>query len=132
MIVYLAARYDRKEELYAYSKELKSHGVTIGSRWIYNEMEEFESFGIVHEIWATIDVEDIHNADVIILFSESPTARTLRGGRHVEFGVALAMKKKLIIVGPKENIFHTLPQVHVFPEWGADVIECARGDSEKE
>jgi len=41
-----------------------------------------------------------------------------RGGRHVEFGLALAQGKHLILVGQPENVFHHLPQVRVIPEVG--------------
>ena len=41
-------------------------------------------------------------------------AWSARGGRHVEFGLALAAGKRLCIVGPRENIFHFLPRVEVF------------------
>ena len=41
-----------------------------------------------------------------------------RGGWHVEFGLALAQGKHLILVGQPENVFHHLPQVRVIPEVG--------------
>lgn len=43
-----------------------------------------------------------------------------RGGRHVEYGLALAshlsvpQTKYVVICGPAENVFHTLPQVPRF------------------
>jgi hypothetical protein len=40
-----------------------------------------------------------------------------KGGRHVEYGLALGLGKRLIICGPRENIFHTLPQVEHYPDW---------------
>lgn len=35
-------------------------------------------------------------------------ARPARGGRHVEFGMALARRQLTIVVGPVENVFHTM------------------------
>jgi hypothetical protein len=44
-----------------------------------------------------------------------------RGGRHVEFGLALAWSKHLIVAGPREHVFHWLPQVR----W----VDCAAPES---
>jgi hypothetical protein len=55
-------------------------------------------------------------ADIIILFSEK-SGISHRGGRHVEFGLAIGLKKRLIVIGPRENIFHCLPQVELFDSW---------------
>lgn len=37
-----------------------------------------------------------------------------RGGRHVEFGYAMAKGKRLIVVGHRENLFHEHPAVEFF------------------
>lgn len=44
-------------------------------------------------------------------------ARISRGGRHVEFGMALALAKRCIVIGPRENVFHLLPQVEQYDSW---------------
>jgi hypothetical protein len=36
-----------------------------------------------------------------------------KGGRHVEFGLAVAAGKRLVVIGPRENVFHCLPGVSV-------------------
>jgi len=51
---------------------------------------------------------------VLLFFSEPPDSHSKRGGRHVEFGLALAWGKRLMIVGPRENVFHCLPQVEQY------------------
>jgi hypothetical protein len=58
-------------------------------------------------------------ADVLMAFTEFPgqTPGRARGGRHVEFGIAFAKEKRLMIVGPRENIFHWLPSVEVYPDF---------------
>ena len=66
---------------------------------------------------AAEDLEDVLRADCLVSFTEEPAAGVAwaaRGGRHVEFGIALAMGKRLCVVGPRENIFHHLPRVEVF------------------
>lgn len=50
-----------------------------------------------------------------------------RGGRHVEFGVAVASCKRLVVIGPRENIFHHLPRVEVFPTLGEWLELFTRG-----
>ena len=43
--------------------------------------------------------------------------KAARGGRHVEFGMGWAWGKRLIVVGPRENVFHLLPTVEQFDSW---------------
>ena len=43
-----------------------------------------------------------------IFFSEPSDKAVRRGGRHVEFGFAMAGNKPIFVIGPKENIFHYL------------------------
>jgi hypothetical protein len=40
-----------------------------------------------------------------------------RGGRHVEFGYALGIRKRVILVGPRQHVFHCLPEVEHYPSW---------------
>lgn len=65
------------------------------------------------------DLADIVSADVMVFFSENPECAQVRGGRHVEFGYALACGKPIVVCGPRENIFHYLPDVVVCSTWGA-------------
>ena len=69
--------------------------------------------------FATEDWEDLMRSDVVISFTEDRKLRwPASGHRHIEFGAALATDKRVIVVGPRENVFHCLPGVEVFPEWG--------------
>ena len=57
-------------------------------------------------------------ADAVIIFTEIPNTILATGGRHVEFGLALAQGKRMIIVGPRENVFHyLLPDSQIFATW---------------
>ena len=60
---------------------------------------------------AEIDVADIEACEIVIVFSETPRETNSRGGRHVELGMALALKKRIFVVGPVENVFMSLPQI---------------------
>jgi hypothetical protein len=98
---------------------LEDDGHYITSRWLNEDPRDSSEGGDYTEEankWpgiATIDVEDVHASETVVFFSEEPRAWT-RGGRHVEFGMGLALGKEMVLVGPVENVFHTLPEVHRF------------------
>ncbi len=66
-------------------------------------------------------------ADAVIIFTEIPNTILATGGRHVEFGLALAQGKRVIIVGPRENVFHyLLPDSQVFVTWNKAFVTMRR------
>jgi hypothetical protein len=66
------------------------------------------------------DCEDVYAAECVISFTEQPRSPLgTRGGRHVEFGLAVAWGKRLLVVGCRENLFHYLPQVEFCATWEA-------------
>lgn len=78
------------------------------------------------KLFAGRDLEDIAAADGFLFFAEDPQIGIPRGGRHVEFGLALALAKVVEVIGPSENIFHLLPDVvHFasFEDWLAVKIK---------
>jgi hypothetical protein len=138
--IYLAARYSRREELCQYRAELEELGHAITSRWLNGshqidkhvtpigdhgeklvEGDSGESSAQVDALrahFATEDCADVASAGVVISFTEPPrSALGNRGGRHVEFGMAIALHKRLIVIGHRENLFHYLPQVEFYPDW---------------
>jgi hypothetical protein len=123
--VYLAARYSRREEMLGYAKELEAAGYVITSRWITGcheipgRREDATTGKSAYTVaerahFAEEDLKDLEAASVCISFTEPQKSTANRGGRHVEFGVALATKKFLVIVGEHENVFHCLPSVEQF------------------
>lgn len=76
---------------------------------------------------AAKDISEISEGDTIILFTQDPKLPFCRGGRMHEFGYAHAAGKRCIVVGPRENIFHYLPNVEVFPTWEALLAEVSNG-----
>jgi nucleoside 2-deoxyribosyltransferase len=125
MLIYLCAQYARFPELQRYAKELQALGHTITSRWIRGD-HELRAHGEAEradwqERWALEDWHDLKAADTIIAFTEGlgtgPGAR--RSGRMVEFGMALALGKRCIAIGPRENVFFWLAQVEWYPTWQA-------------
>lgn len=62
------------------------------------------------------DIEDIDAALTLVSFTEAGGGG--KGGRHTEYGYAIAQNKRLVIIGPREHIFHTHPGVEIFSQWG--------------
>lgn len=124
MKIYLAARYSRFPEMQVYAEELRRLKIEVTSRWIKGD-QDIRASGNAHKphysrLWAEEDLEDLHAADCVVSFTEGPEAvsgSASKGGRFVEFGLALALHKRVIVVGPKENVFHYLPTVEMFERW---------------
>jgi nucleoside 2-deoxyribosyltransferase len=123
MKIYLAARYSRREELCGYRERLEQLGHTVTSRWlkgnhqISNEGIPLNELGLpfrgpddqaaeMRARFAAEDLADVRTADMLVAFTEEPRSIKTRGGRHVEFGYALALGILVVIVGPEETVFH--------------------------
>lgn len=128
MKIYIAAAYSRQGEMRALAQYLIDHGHEITARWIDGRHSTpppgMEPNSREHLAWAAAeDVEDVRAADVVV--SVTGGGKRSRGGRHVEYGIALALGKRLIILGYPENVFHHLPQVLVLPDVDALIDELA-------
>lgn len=121
---YLAARFSRYDEMQGVRDVLRGLGHTVTSRWIDQhggDQLESAAQAVLNSDPASVahfglhDLEDIDAADVVVSFTSTDGGG--KGGRHVEFGYALGAGKPVVIVGPRENIFHTLPQVEHHADW---------------
>lgn len=122
MKVFLSSRYSRRVEMTTVADELAKAGHTVVSRWLATEWSnDGEGSSAAppeyREKYAVIDAEDVRACDTFVAFTEPPNAGG-RGGRHVEFGMAVALGKRLIVVGHYENIFHHLPGIAFFRDAG--------------
>ena len=138
--IYLAARYSRRLELCEYRDEI--HRATphvVKAEWLngnHQISDDGKPIGETGEAlvegddgstsakaaalrakFAQDDFRDVITCDLLIAFSEPPRSNASRGGRHVEFGVALGLAKRVWVVGPRENIFHWLEDVRQFETW---------------
>jgi len=126
MRVYFAARYSRHPEMRQYRAEIERASTLnrVTSRWI-------DAHGGEHLVslagdqlkdptlgrhLAMIDLEDIDNADYLIAFTQEENGNS-KGGRHVEFGYALAQDKQIIVIGPRENVFYCMEGVDQYNSW---------------
>jgi hypothetical protein len=128
MLVYLAARYSRHLEMRAVRVDLEGLGFTVTSRWI-NGDHQISDEGLSEDAkeaerirFATEDLSDLERASTVVAFTEQPRSTTSRGGRHVELGIALGRKMRVVVVGPRENVFCCLPDV----EWYCDYATCLK------
>ena len=123
MKIYLAAPYAARDILKEHVPLFEYHGHEITCGWLKGTRPLGESsYGISEvstqeevEAHAQMDLEDVEQADVVVLYTAGyvaeiggldPVAHNLTsGGRHVEVGYALAKGKPVIVIGPLENIF---------------------------
>lgn len=131
--IYLAARYSRNAEMRGVRDVLQALGYEVTSRWIDqhggNLLESIVTTRLNAEPaecyqYAATDVDDLTRADTVVSFTSADGGG--KGGRHVEFGLALGLGKRLVIVGPRENVFHTLPQIEWYPDWSRLVMAWSR------
>jgi hypothetical protein len=134
MKIYLASRYSRNAEMRNYRDELVAMGHEVTSRWIDLHAgsvsfvsaealaiqdksftpEQLSATPELCSAYAVADWADLDRADTVVSFTCGSGGK---GGRHVEFGIALASAKRVIVVGPREHVFHTLPEVEYFKDW---------------
>jgi hypothetical protein len=120
---YLAERYSRRVELQTYVPLFAAVGLHVEARWLDGKHEpEVPDEEETPEFIRACALEDLHDvaaASVMVLFTEHPDAGYTRGGRHVEFGYALALGLRCIVIGRPENVFHHLATVECYPSLGA-------------
>ena len=122
MLVYLAARFSRFDDLNRCREELTELGIEVTSRWLDGGHEWVgtpDDEIPVDELrrFATEDIDDILAADLVICFTEPPKSGPARGGRHFEAGFALAMGMPVLCVGYVENVFYSLESIIFQPTW---------------
>lgn len=111
MKVYLSASMTRSKATADLAEVLRRHGVDVVSTWHDLPFEESEAAAA-----ARTDIDQLAAATVMIAFAETPGAGYQTGGRHVEFGLALALGLRIILVGAREHVFAHLTVVQVVPD----------------
>ena len=97
-------------------------GHAVTSRWLDQGsttpygwgQAEIQKASLQVQDQARRDIEDLTQAQAVFSFTDGDLAR---GGRHVEFGIAIALGKRLWVIGPREHLFHTLGRVAWYPSW---------------
>lgn len=126
MRIYLASRYGRREELCECRDVLERMGHVVTSRWLSGnhaiggmdappdgDNGELSDQAIENrKRFAEEDIDDILSSDLLIAFTEPVGSVHMRGGRHVELGIAIGRFIDVLIIGHRENIFCWLPENH--------------------
>jgi nucleoside 2-deoxyribosyltransferase len=121
MKVYIAARIEDREQAEGIKKELEGHGVEVTAAWIRIEgelkLEEIPDEKVREEERQKrlqMDLDQVKDADALVLYKPLSAHRNTTGGHHVETGYALAFGKPVFLIGTRENIFHWHPLVKEF------------------
>lgn len=115
MNIYIAASYSRIQEANNFARYLSGDGHNITSYWLTG-IPAVEKWPRVE--CAKRDIADIIKADCVLVLTGTPTTT---GGHHVETGFGLALYKRVVLVGPRQNVFHELSRVEQY-----DTFEEAR------
>jgi hypothetical protein len=109
----MASFFDTRARLKPIRDKVESYGHKVVGRWI-DEQDTVIGLTVKEQADAACrDLVDIMNADLFIL---DTIDENKRGGREVEFGYAYAFGRRMWVVGPGRNIFHTLAGNH-FATW---------------
>ena len=87
---------------------LAERGIGVTARWVNGAHDHAPPV-----VCALDDFEDIDAADVLALWNPKHHHGAGSGGRHVEVGYALARGKRVVLMGDRENVFHSHPNVIV-------------------
>lgn len=124
--VYLAASFERKHELREYRAQLEAAGFEVTSRWLVEPDDDVPYTDQDMRERALIDLEDVRRSRVVVVFTDPREKPRPGGGRHTELGLAIAWEKVVLTVGPREQVFHFLPQVANFPDWAGALAHLVR------
>jgi nucleoside 2-deoxyribosyltransferase len=85
-------------------------GIEVTSRWI--DEHKLETDHRILRLEAEHDLEDIRQAEWFILLNSQKRGEETTG-KAVELGYALARGKRIVVVGERTNVFHSLPQIRI-------------------
>lgn len=143
MKVYIASFFADKDRIAARALELNHLGIECTMRWPYETAPHNATIKDFPDEYfretAAFDIQDILAADKMILtvptdsqMADQPLRSMARGGRHFESGFMYGLilgsspHKEIIILGPRENVFHfldghsvtsTYPTIRQYDTW---------------
>jgi nucleoside 2-deoxyribosyltransferase len=120
MKVYIAAPFQCLGDADLLRQQFETAGIGCTARWITDALAAELS-----DEWARNDLADVAAADALVAMNPAGWESSGTGGRHVEFGYALALDKPIYLLGERTNIFHHLSRV-VVKVTAADVIASLR------
>lgn len=120
MTVYISAPYELRDYAVQLRRDLFERGVEVIARWIDSEVPDYNPQAMQATMdrnarWACVDIEDLEQADVMVLVNPAEWRHKGSGGRHVETGIALGNGVPVVIVGERTNVFHYLAEATLIP-----------------
>lgn len=111
---YIAGKYTSKDRLMTERNWLRCNMFDSETSWLDETWDSDNGVPVHISITnAMRDQKEVQRADILILDTIDDS---MTGGREVELGMALALGKPTIIVGPRRNIFHYVAAMH-YPDW---------------
>lgn len=110
MKIYIAASFASSERIYEMAEALEEKGYIVTGVWFqpHDPIEKLwdSNFGgRIAEAMALRDLDAIRRADIFII-DTLDTSTT--GGRNCELGYALALEKRIILIGEPTSVFFSL------------------------
>jgi nucleoside 2-deoxyribosyltransferase len=116
MRIYLAAPFEKQSAMRGLAADLRAEGFQVEARWLAEGTESPTAEMMAQH--AQHDLDDIKDADVVVVYNPTDYYHYGTGGRHVEFGYALGTGKPIVLFGGRpSNVFHTLPSVYQAPDF---------------
>lgn len=103
---YIAGFFDTRDRLIPWRDELRKRGYQVLSSWLDEGNVSYA--GVDDEYRRRCAVRDLREVRLCEVFVLDTIDETPRGGREVEFGIALARGITTYVVGPRRNVFHYL------------------------
>jgi len=111
MKIYLAHNFAAREVLPEVVKRLENLGHKCTSTWIFDDTHDLHAHAGSPIASACVDIEDIDQSHCLVLFADQ-YGKTPGRGKYVEFGYAIGMNKRVIVVGEADDcVFYHLPGV---------------------
>lgn len=99
--VYVAARSEDRGLALGVRAGLRANGIVTVARWL-----DLPDLSTIDDEQARMCLEDVTEADVLVLVQSETQHRDTTGGHHVEFGAALMLDKPILLIGQPRNVFH--------------------------
>jgi nucleoside 2-deoxyribosyltransferase len=109
--IYLAAMYQWIDKMKTEREKYRAAGFEITADWI--ESDEVNQARSRNEN-AWLDLQGVREADTFVLYTLPVGTMFSSGGRMTELGYAIALNKRIILVGERENVFCHLDNIRVF------------------
>lgn len=129
--VYFASQSVTKDILREEKRYLESQGYVVQARWLDSPANDWRTMPKAEiQMWIDMDLADVRDADALVFWSMPHQHGWGAGGRHVEYGYALALNKPIVIVGQRENLFHHHSFTDLVPDakslpWALAKIQAA-------